>query len=33
VLLDVALPARAESAVVVARLADLEDVLEVRWSD
>jgi putative Mg2+ transporter-C (MgtC) family protein len=33
VLLDVVLPARAESAVVVARLADLEDVLEVRWSD
>jgi putative Mg2+ transporter-C (MgtC) family protein len=33
VLLDVALPARLDSPAAVARLADLEDVLEIRWSD
>ena len=33
VLLDVALPAGADMAGMVARLADVEHVLEVRWTD
>ena len=33
VLLDVALPQRAEAAAMIARLADVEHVLELRWSD
>jgi putative Mg2+ transporter-C (MgtC) family protein len=31
--LDVALPAGADMPGIVARLADVEDVLEVRWTD
>jgi hypothetical protein len=33
VLLDVTLPPRADAPGIIARLAELEDVLEIRWSD
>jgi putative Mg2+ transporter-C (MgtC) family protein len=33
VLLDVALPPRADTPAIVAKLSDLEHVLEIRWAD
>jgi len=33
VLMDVTLPPRADAPGMIARLAELEDVLEIRWSD
>jgi putative Mg2+ transporter-C (MgtC) family protein len=33
VLLDVTLPSRADAPSIIARLADVEDVLEIRWTD
>ena len=33
VLLDVALPPRADAPRIIADLAELENVLEIRWSD
>jgi putative Mg2+ transporter-C (MgtC) family protein len=33
VLLDVTLPPRADAPGIIARLAELEDVLEIRWTD
>jgi hypothetical protein len=31
--MDVTLPPRADAPGMIARLAELEDVLEIRWSD
>jgi hypothetical protein len=33
VILDVTLPARADAPSIVARLSELEHVLEIRWTD
>jgi hypothetical protein len=33
VLLDVALPPRSDGPAIVARLSELENVLEIRWAD
>jgi putative Mg2+ transporter-C (MgtC) family protein len=33
VLIDVALPPRADAPTIIARLAELQDVLEARWTD
>jgi putative Mg2+ transporter-C (MgtC) family protein len=33
VLIDVALPARAEAPSIIAKLAEVPDVLEIRWTD
>jgi hypothetical protein len=33
VVLDVALPPRADAPRIIADLANLDDVLEIRWSD
>jgi hypothetical protein len=32
VLIDVALPPRAEAPSIIAKLAELQDVLEIRWT-